>query len=78
MKILVTGATGYIGGSIAKRLVDEGHEVFGLVRDPQKIAALDSLGIKPMLGILEDKTQKVNMQVRKFTAMIRRLPLYPL
>ncbi len=56
MKILVTGATGYIGGSVAKRLVDEGHEVLGLVRDPQKITALSSLGIKPVLGTLEDKT----------------------
>lgn len=56
MKILVTGATGYIGGSIAKRLVDEGHDVLGLVRNPQKIAALANLGIKPVLGTLEDKT----------------------
>ncbi len=56
MKILVTGATGFIGGSVAKRLRDEGHEILGLVRDPQKIAALSNLGIKPVLGTLEDKT----------------------
>lgn len=56
MKILVTGATGYIGGSIAKKLVDEGHEVFGLVRNSDKIADLGKLGIKPVLGTLEDKS----------------------
>jgi uncharacterized protein YbjT (DUF2867 family) len=34
---LVTGATGYIGGRLAPRLIDEGHEVRCLVRDPAKL-----------------------------------------
>jgi uncharacterized protein YbjT (DUF2867 family) len=38
MKILVTGATGYIGGRIVPRLVAAGHEVRVLVRDPKRIA----------------------------------------
>lgn len=32
MKILITGITGFIGAELAKRLVKEGHEVFGFVR----------------------------------------------
>ena len=37
MRILVTGATGYIGGRLAPRLEDAGHEVRVLVRDPLKL-----------------------------------------
>jgi uncharacterized protein YbjT (DUF2867 family) len=36
MKIFVTGAAGYIGGTLAQRLVQEGHQVHGLVRSPEK------------------------------------------
>ncbi len=37
MRILVTGATGYIGGRLAPRLVEAGHDVRILVRDPSKL-----------------------------------------
>ena len=30
MKVLVTGCAGFIGFNIAKKLVDEKHEVFGI------------------------------------------------
>lgn len=33
MKILVTGASGYIGRQLAERLLEDGHEVTGMVRD---------------------------------------------
>ena len=55
MKVFVTGATGYIGGSIAKTLVDEGHDVLGLLRNSDKADALRKIGITPALGTLEDK-----------------------
>ncbi|MGE3800005.1 MAG: SDR family oxidoreductase [Candidatus Kapaibacterium sp.] len=38
MNILVTGATGYIGGRLIPRLLDEGHTVRVLVRDAERIA----------------------------------------
>ena len=37
MKILVTGATGYVGGRLVPRLVKAGHEVTILVRNPTNI-----------------------------------------
>jgi uncharacterized protein YbjT (DUF2867 family) len=36
-RCLVTGATGYIGGRLAPRLVEAGHEVRVLVRSPEKL-----------------------------------------
>lgn len=38
MHILVTGATGYIGGRLIPRLIDAGHRVRVLVRDASRIA----------------------------------------
>ncbi len=35
--ILVIGATGYIGGRLVPRLIEQGHSIRVLVRDPQKI-----------------------------------------
>lgn len=54
MKIFLTGATGYIGGSIARYLTDFGHEIRGLVRQSDKAQALQEIGISPVLGSLDD------------------------
>jgi len=40
VKILVMGATGYIGGRLVPRLVDQGHEVRCLTRRPDKLRAV--------------------------------------
>jgi len=32
MRVLITGITGFIGAELARRLVKEGHEVFGMIR----------------------------------------------
>jgi nucleoside-diphosphate-sugar epimerase len=54
MKIFLTGASGYIGGSLAKKLIERGHEVLGLVRSKDKSNQLRELGVKPILGSLDD------------------------
>ncbi len=36
MNILITGATGFIGGNLGRRLAREGHQVTGAVRRPEK------------------------------------------
>jgi len=54
MKVLVTGATGYIGGSVAERLIASGHQVVGLVRSAESIPLLKDRGIQSVLGTLDD------------------------
>ena len=40
MKILITGATGFVGTALSKRLLAEGHELSILTRDNEKLPAL--------------------------------------
>ena len=54
MKIFLTGATGYIGGSVAARLIDAGHQVLGLTRSKDKANQLEKIGIEPVVGSLTD------------------------
>ncbi|MGZ3788288.1 MAG: NAD-dependent epimerase/dehydratase family protein [Bacteriovorax sp.] len=37
MKILITGASGFVGTHLCKRLLSEGHTVYGLARTPSKM-----------------------------------------
>jgi nucleoside-diphosphate-sugar epimerase len=54
MKVFVTGATGYIGGSVAERLIASGHQVVGLVRSAESTPLLKDRGIESVLGNLDD------------------------
>ncbi|CAN7729709.1 NAD-dependent epimerase/dehydratase family protein [Variovorax sp. LjRoot290] len=54
MKLFMTGAAGYTGGSIAACLVARGHTVRGLLRNDSKASALLACGIEPVIGSLDD------------------------
>jgi nucleoside-diphosphate-sugar epimerase len=54
LKILVTGANGYIGGSVASALMADGHKVRGLVRSKEKADAVAARGVDPIVGSLDD------------------------
>src|SRR6478735_4660406 len=53
LKIFITGASGYIGGSVAAALMAAGHQVSGLARSDETAAALAKLGIRPVRGTLD-------------------------
>jgi dihydroflavonol-4-reductase len=50
MKVLVTGATGFVGSHVADRLLEEGHEVRALVRPSSSLAWLDGKPIERVGG----------------------------
>ncbi|PIP93589.1 MAG: hypothetical protein COW00_02255 [Bdellovibrio sp. CG12_big_fil_rev_8_21_14_0_65_39_13] len=45
MKILVTGATGFVGSHLCEELSRKGHQVYGLVRNPKKLKDFNFQGI---------------------------------
>jgi acetylornithine/succinyldiaminopimelate/putrescine aminotransferase/nucleoside-diphosphate-sugar epimerase len=49
---LVTGATGFIGGHLAQRLVDEGYQVRCLARSTSDTSLLDGLDVEIAVGDL--------------------------
>lgn len=54
-KVFVTGISGYIGGTIAVKLREKGHEVLGLVRKAEASQALEARGYKVVKGTLQDR-----------------------
>jgi len=54
MQVFVTGATGYIGFSVATALRRAGHRVWGLARSEQKGRRLAQHEIHPVIGDLAD------------------------
>src|ERR1700722_6908846 len=60
MRVLVTGATGYIGSAAAKALVDRGHEVLGLARSERSAAKLGHLGLDAVMGDFGDSSSLAN------------------
>lgn len=55
MKYFLTGATGFVGGALARHLRVAGHEVHASVRSPAKASTLHSLGVKLFAGDVTDK-----------------------
>jgi nucleoside-diphosphate-sugar epimerase len=55
MKYFLTGATGFIGARVARQLVDAGHEVVVVARNPAKAQDLAQLGIAVHKGDVTDK-----------------------
>jgi uncharacterized protein YbjT (DUF2867 family) len=54
MQVLVTGTTGFIGGSLAPLLLDRGHEVVALVRNPDRLPAELKSRVTVVEGSAED------------------------
>ena len=59
MTVLITGASGFLGGVLAARLARQGEKVRILARTTSKLNRLQDLPIEIVYGTLEDKTSLV-------------------
>jgi len=69
MRIFLTGANGYIGGSVASALIAAGHNVRGLVRTDDKADTVAAHGVEPVIGSLDD-TALLQAEARAADAVI--------
>ena len=49
MRIVVTGATGYLGKKLVKRLKEEGHDIYAVVRASSDISQIKNI----VLGVMQ-------------------------
>ncbi|ROH97623.1 NAD-dependent epimerase/dehydratase family protein [Chryseobacterium daecheongense] len=54
-RILITGITGYIGGTVAKKLLDKNYTVIGLIRNDVQAKELEAAGIETIVGNIHDE-----------------------
>jgi dihydroflavonol-4-reductase len=64
-KVLVIGATGFIGGHIARSALDADFKVFGLRRDPNRTGQLEGVDINWISGNLEEKESLIEAMTGK-------------
>lgn len=55
MKACVTGATGFLGGHVARLLAERGDEVRVTYRDPERLERLSELEVKPVKADILDR-----------------------
>ena len=55
MKILVTGATGFVGGHLIEKLLKDGHIVFALARNPNKLTLAKNDNLHVIKGDLDQE-----------------------
>ncbi|MGM0352507.1 NAD-dependent epimerase/dehydratase family protein [Streptomyces sp. ECR3] len=55
MNVFIIGATGFVGGHLARHLIAEGHTVTGLARTESAALTLRARGISPMAADLDTR-----------------------
>lgn len=69
MKILVTGATGFIGKSLVDELLSRGHAVYALARPTSDRRLLDAKGVPVIIADLGDEKSLAALNGHSFDAV---------
>ncbi len=77
MRVVITGATGFIGGNLVRMLLDDGYEVRALVRAGSDQRNIAGLPIETVIGDLNDR-QKLAEQVEGCDAVFHVAAHYSL
>lgn len=78
LKIFVAGATGAIGKPTIKRLLQEGHILFGMTRSAARARELESMGVTPVLGnALHTQEVEAAMKLTRPDVVIEMLTSLP-
>ncbi len=77
MKVLVTGATGFIGGNVARALLRHGYEVRVLLRPESRRDGIAGLDVEPALGDLTDRPS-LDRAVAGCDALVHAAAIYAL
>ncbi len=78
MRVFVGGATGALGRPLVKKLLERGHHVTGLTRDPVKGAELAAAGATPVIAdIFEAETVLSAIEAARPDAIISELTALP-
>ncbi|MCB0900519.1 MAG: SDR family oxidoreductase [Actinobacteria bacterium] len=59
MRYALTGATGFVGGHLARQLREAGHDVVAVVRSPAKAGALTEMGVEVVPGDVTSRSSLV-------------------
>jgi len=76
MHVLVLGATGFIGGQIARALVERGHSVRALRRASSSTLAIDGLPLELVQGDLRDRASLL-AAMHRVEAVFHAAAYYP-
>ncbi|MDQ3014270.1 MAG: NAD(P)-dependent oxidoreductase [bacterium] len=76
MKILITGATGFIGSHLTKKLLKDNHEVHALVRPSTNTGPLTALGVAISVFDQDNSVLQTYFEHEKFDGIIHLASLY--
>jgi len=77
MRILVTGASGFIGSCLCRALTAQGHEVIALHRPTSLLAGLERLAVRRVVGDMLDPTSLARAFERVETVFHTAAPMRP-
>lgn len=64
-KVLVTGANGFLGANLTRRLVERGHDVFALVRKSSDLSELEGVPCTFVYGDVTDRASLISAFAQK-------------